>query len=137
MGWTLWRGAETKIVMNEAAIDALFVVGAEIGQAADKEVPLRDEDLRLSLRITKSRSKMRAAVNIAYGNRKTPYAVRWHESARIKGKGGKWVTARFRHGRKLRYLADPFNRIAPARVHVEYIRALQRAFNRHAFKRVP
>ena len=52
---------------------------------------------------------------ISFGSKKAPYAIKWHERR-----------AEFRHGRKRRYLADPFNRLARSRLAAN-IRARMRA----------
>lgn len=121
MGWKIWRGPGVKKALDLAEWDTLFTVAGEIVQSADKQVPNRDDDLRTSARITKSRAKSEKRVNMSYGNRKTPYALRWHESNRmqVKGPGGrpsKWKAVKFRRGRKKKYLRDPFVAIAPKRL---------------------
>jgi len=100
MSWQLWRGEEAKAIARKAEIEALRETGEDILRAARAEVPFQDGDLLRSGRIERSRAK-KPTVRIIFGGPAAPYAVKWHERP-----------AQFRHGRKRRYLADPFNRHA-------------------------
>lgn len=111
MGWVLWRGAEAKREAWRAARESLFVVGREIMDQADTEVPFRDGPLRASGKVTRSRSQ-EPRVRLSFGGRGVPYAVRWHEGKAKRGHR----RPRFRGGRKKHYLRDPFNRTAPVRL---------------------
>lgn len=114
--WTLWRGEEAKKLHRQAAIKALVRTAQAVLIPARGQVPLDQGDLRDSGRVVRSRAK-NPRVLIMFGGPKAPYAVKWHERP-----------ANFRNGRKNRYLADPFNRVAPARMPAEVLRAMREVF---------
>ena len=102
MGWRNWRGeAVTRMVkeaLNKAKIDTAEIILTE----SKKEVPLDEGVLERSGTVVKRRNN----VFISYGGGHgtgfpiVPYAIRWHETQ-----------ANFQHGRKWKYLRDPFNRL--------------------------
>lgn len=110
MGWLNWRGSEVKQMYDAAARAALQTAGKEIIEAARKEVPERSGDLKDSGKATKSRRKVPSTL-LSFGGKGVPYAVRWHENPE---------GVQFKRGRKKRFLADPFNRMAERLVRQEY-----------------
>lgn len=116
MGWLGWRGAEVKQMYDAAARTALQTVGKEIIEAAKKDVPELAGDLKDSGKATKSRSKVPSTL-LSFGGKGVPYAVRWHENPE---------GVQFKRGRKKRFLADPFNRLAERRVRQEYLAEIVR-----------
>ncbi len=118
MSWLGWRGAEVKQIYDAAARAALQTVGKEIIAEAKTEVPLLAGDLKDSVKATKSRRKKPSTLLSFAG----PYAIRWHENR--SGLGPR--RARFKQGRKKRYLADPFNRLAERGVREEYRAEIRR-----------
>lgn len=120
MPWREWRGPEVIKKVEAAERAALRTVAREILAAAKQEVPLDDGDLLASGKILRSRAKV-PIVRIRFGGPQVAYAVRWHEAP-----------AEFKGGRKRRYLADPFNRIAPQRVPQEMRREFRMKLGRLA-----
>jgi hypothetical protein len=106
MGWKKWRGPEVKIKMQEGSRQAVRNTGAVVYNASQAEVPLRDGFLLRSGKVFMAPGG-RPEGCISYGGGegtgmpRIPYARRWHENS-----------ANFQRGRKNRYLADPFNRLA-------------------------
>ena len=106
MGWKTWRGPEVKLKMTKANRAAVHNTGAVVLAAAQVEVPLRDAYLLRSGKVFMAPGG-RPEGSISFGGGegtgmpRIPYARRWHEN-----------DARFQRGRKKRYLADPFNRLA-------------------------
>ncbi len=116
MSWLGWRGEEIKQMYDAAARTALQTVGKEIIAAAKQEVPELEGDLRDSGKSTKSRRKKPSSL-LSFGGPKAQHAIRWHENRE---------GAKFKRGRKRRYLADPFNEMAERRVRHEYRAELRR-----------
>lgn len=102
--WIQWRGAEAGRLAREAQYRALNGVARRILAEAKKQVPLDEGDLSDSGKLMRSRAR-EPTVRIRFGGPEAEYAVKWHEIP------SRFVT--FQHGRKRRYLADPFNAIAP------------------------
>ncbi len=105
-GWKTWRGPEVGAKMDGATRKAVQNTGAVILAAANNEVPLRDGFLLRSGKVFMAPGgKPEGCVSFGGGDgtgmARVPYARRWHEN-----------NANFQRGRKMRYLADPFNRLA-------------------------
>ena len=105
-GWKTWRGPEVTVKMDGATREAVHNTGAVILAAANNEVPLRDAFLLRSGKVFMAPGgRPEGCVSFGGGDgtgiARVPYAIRWHEN-----------NANFQRGRKMRYLADPFNRLA-------------------------
>ena len=106
MGWKTWRGPEVKLKMTGANRAAVQNTGAVVLAAAQTEVPLRDGFLLRSGKVFMAPGgRPEGAISFGGGDGtgmpRIPYAIRHHEKP-----------ANFQRGRKHRYLADPFNRLA-------------------------
>lgn len=104
--WTRWNGRNIDNLIEGACIRAVDKTGHVILTAAKQQVPL-DEGflLRSGIVIIKYDNVPIGIVSFGggpgTGHPKIPYAIRWHETQ-----------ANFQHGRKWKYLKDPFNRLA-------------------------
>lgn len=108
MGWTKWNELAIKAVIEDAEREGLRDAAHVILDKARGEVPLDEGTLLRSGTIFESlRGLHRPQVFITFGGGGNtgqpviPYARRWHENS-----------AAFQFGRKKRYLADPFNKLA-------------------------
>jgi hypothetical protein len=107
-GWRRWDGDQINRVVKEACRKACEKAANVVLPATKQEVPL-DEGFLLRTGIVLMRWKGSNPVAvISYGGGsgtgfpRLPYAIRWHEN-----------DANFQHGRKKKYLKDPFNRLGP------------------------
>lgn len=106
MAWTRWNGDSINGMIKDACIRAVDKTAHVVLSASNQEVPL-DEGFLLRSGIVITRYDRIAYSIISYGggpgtgHPKIPYAIRWHENM-----------ANFQHGRKWKYLKDPFSRIA-------------------------
>lgn len=104
--WRRWNGYRIMSQVEEAAIKAVDKTGHVILTAAKQEVPL-DEGFLLRSGIVIIRHDNVPIAIISFGggpgtgHPEIPYAIKWHEQQ-----------ANFQHGRKWKYLKDPFNRLA-------------------------
>ena len=105
MGWTRWNGAQAQSLAQAAQFAAVEKTGYVVLTASQEEVPLDEGELERSGMVLLHSSRPEAAVvyggGEGTGQRKLPYAIRWHEE-----------DADFQHGRKKAYLRDPFNKLA-------------------------
>lgn len=118
MPWVRWRGAAAKKKAREAGMQALLRTGRVIMEASKRQVPLDDSALQDSGKVKRSRAKA-VTVRLVYGGKAAPYAVKWHERP-----------AKFKRGRKRRYLADPFNLLAYRTLRREIRRSWRQRFSR-------
>jgi hypothetical protein len=106
MGWTRWNGPQIVRNVENASIRAVEKTGYVVLTASKQQVPL-DEGflLRSGIVIVKHENIPIAIICFGggpgTGHPRIPYAVRWHETQ-----------ANFQHGRKWKYLKDPFNQLA-------------------------
>lgn len=117
--WLNWKGGFAKELARKSALDALSEVAQEIKAASQDEVPLLAGKLRKAAFVRRSRAKT-PRVFIGYRSRKGAFAaqaVPWHEGRKV---GKQKSPPQFKGGRKKRFLADPFNRIAGPRVPTAY-----------------
>lgn len=107
MGWTTWRGDELKNLIVDIGLSATKKSADEVLKLAHTQVPLKEGTLQKSGKVVMAPGRLPIAI-ITYGGGVgtgypiVPYAVRWHEN-----------NANFQKGRKMRYLADPFNMLLP------------------------
>ena len=100
--WRNWIGDSVTRMVEEALHKAQVDSGEIILAASKQEVPLDESTLQKSGMVIKKGND----VIISYGGGAgtgfpiVPYAIRWHETQ-----------ANFQHGRKWKYLRDPFNRL--------------------------
>lgn len=106
MGWTRWNGAQINRKVKAASLRAVEKTANVVLSASKQQVPL-DEGLLLRSGIVIIKQDNVPIAIICYGggpgtgHPRIPYAVRWHETQ-----------ANFQHGRKWKYLKDPFNQLA-------------------------
>lgn len=107
MNWTSWNGPRITRNVLEACTRAVDKTGHVILTASQSQVPIDEKTLLGSgIVILKNESGVPIAI-VSYGggagtgHPKVPYAIRWHEEQ-----------ANFQHGRKWKYLKDPYNRLA-------------------------
>ncbi|OFW61771.1 MAG: hypothetical protein A2Z35_05940 [Actinobacteria bacterium RBG_19FT_COMBO_36_27] len=106
MSWTRWNGPSIKRKIREATINTVVKTGDVVLSASKQEVPLDDGFLLRSGIVVLKHDNVPVAI-ISFGggpgtgHPQIPYARRWHENQ-----------ANFQHGRKWKYLKDPFNRLA-------------------------
>ena len=104
--WTRWNGEYINRIVENAALKAVEKTGNVVLAASKQQVPL-DEGFLLRSGVVIIRHEDVPVAIICYGggsgtgHPKIPYAVRWHENQ-----------ANFQHGRKWKYLKDPFNQLA-------------------------
>lgn len=105
MGWTRWNGNQIISALKNAAGTAVEKTCNLVLQESKQEVPL-DEGILLRSGVVIMKYELLKGT-ICYGggsgtgHPRIPYALRWHEEQ-----------ANFQHGRKNKYLKDPFNRLA-------------------------
>lgn len=107
MAWKRWYGNRIFANVKGACIRAVDKTGNVVLTASKQQVPL-DEGflLRSGVVIIKDDNGNPIAI-ICYGggpgtgHPRIPYSIRWHETQ-----------ANFQHGRKWKYLKDPFVQIA-------------------------
>jgi hypothetical protein len=106
MSWTRWNGPSIKRKIREATINTVVKTGDVVLAASKQEVPLDDGFLLRSGVVVLKHDNVPVAI-ISFGggpgtgHPQIPYARRWHENQ-----------ANFQHGRKWKYLKDPFSRLA-------------------------
>lgn len=107
MGWTRWNGTQINQKIKEASNKSVEKTCEVILSAAVRQVPL-DEGILQRTGIFKVRIEGDVIIGIisfgggqGTGHPIVPYAIRWHE-----------VQANFQHGRKWKYLSDPYNQLA-------------------------
>ena len=101
--WKSWNGDKVVEAMRRANSRAIYATLQEIGSKSDQQVPLDESTLLKSKHIDVQGNSgvISYGGGPGTGHPKVPYAKRWHENS-----------ANFQHGRKKRYLADPFNKNA-------------------------
>lgn len=101
-GWKNWKGNQVKAIIAEGTDRAINATLEAIGSAADQEIPLDEGTLLRSkhIDVEDGQGVISYGGGPGTGHPKVPYAKRWHENS-----------ANFQHGRKERYLADPFNKM--------------------------
>lgn len=104
--WVNWRGNQVTEALKQACERGVEKAGYIVLTASKQEVPLDEGFLiRTGIVLKKWRGSNPIAV-ISYGGGsgtgfpKLPYAIRWHE-----------IDANFQHGRKKKYLKDPYDRL--------------------------
>lgn len=107
MSWTRWNGTQITANIKNATVKAVDKTAHVILTASQSQVPLDEGFLsRSGIVIIKNENNMPIAI-ICYGggpgtgHPKIPYAIKWHETQ-----------ANFQHGRKWKYLKDPFSQLA-------------------------
>lgn len=107
MSWaSRWYGPAIKSKIKKAAVNTVLKTGDVVLAASKQEVPLDEGFLTRSGVVVLKHENVPVAI-ISFGggpgtgHPKIPYARRWHEAQ-----------ANFQHGRKWKYLKDPFNRLA-------------------------
>lgn len=106
MGWASWNGERIKAIVEDSALKAVEKTAHVVLSASQLQVPLDEGALMRSGIVIIKHEDVPIAV-ICYGggsgtgHPKIPYALRWHENQ-----------ANFQHGRKWKYLKDPFNQLA-------------------------
>ncbi|MEN8907897.1 MAG: hypothetical protein ABF289_18250 [Clostridiales bacterium] len=114
--WQNWNGDEVVRAVEAAVLLAQNDTGEVILGAAKQEVPLDESTLQKSGTIVRVEDEGATVIVVSFGGGHgtgfpiVPYAVRWHETQ-----------ANFQHGRKWKYVRDPFNRL----VVTTYERALR------------
>lgn len=105
MSWTRWNGRQISNIVKTASEKAVAKTGEVVLTASKQQVPLDEGYLLRSGVVIVKHEEIPIAV-ISYGGGsgtgfpRIPYAVRWHETQ-----------ANFQHGRKWKYLRDPFNQL--------------------------
>jgi len=103
--WNQWNGDNINTLVENACVRAVDKTGHVILTAAKQQVPL-DEGFLLRSGIVIIKHKKIPIAIISFGggpgtgHPKIPYALRWHETQ-----------ANFQHGRKWKYLKDPYSRL--------------------------
>ncbi len=121
MGWNSWNAENIQRLINEACVIANDKTMHIVLTASQSEVPLDEGFLTRSGMVIARRDRNQISSIISYGggigtgHPRIPYARRWHENQ-----------ANFQHGRKWKYLRDPFNRIAPSLMMINLQRELRR-----------
>lgn len=104
--WQNWRGEEVIQAVQEAVLMAQNDTGEIILGAAKQEVPLDEGILERSGTIVRVLDGGETVIVVSFGGGAgtgfpvVPYAIKWHETQ-----------ANFQHGRKWKYVRDPFNRL--------------------------
>lgn len=118
-GWIKWNGDIVKEKVVEANLKAVNFTANKVLAAAKSEAPLDEGTLSASGMVVTRKLKSPVAAVCFGGGRGTglpriPYAIRWHETQ-----------ANFQHGRKWKYLKDPYNRLASS----TFTEAIKREMN--------
>lgn len=102
-GWRNWRGNVAKKIMANVSDEAIFITLSTVGEKANQQVPLDEGTLQNSqfIEVKNGQGLISYGGGPGTGYPLVPYALKWHE-----------IKANFLHGRKPRYLADPFNALA-------------------------
>lgn len=106
MGWTRWNGRQILSNAEAAAITAVEKTANIVNTVIQTQVPLDEGFLSRSGVVIIKHEEVPIAI-ISYGggpgtgHPKIPYAIRWHE-----------MPANFQHGRKNKYIKDPFDQLA-------------------------
>jgi len=106
MGWINWRGDELTNLIINGAVRSVNKTCLVVLAAAKSEVALDEGTLMHSGTVVMAANNVPAGAVSFGGGPGTgfpivPYAIKWHEKQ-----------ANFQHGRKWKYLIDPFNRLA-------------------------
>lgn len=106
-GWTSWHGKLLQNHIRAGGREAVRKTAHVVLEAAKQQVPHDEGTLQRSGQVVMAPgNQVGAAVTFGggagTGHPVVPYAVRWHEN-----------NANFQKGRKMRYLADPFNQLGP------------------------
>lgn len=106
MGWTRWNGKQIARNVFKASYRAVEKTSNIILTVSKQQVPLDEGFLLRSGVVIMKQDNVPFSI-ICYGggpgtgHPKIPYAIRWHETQ-----------ANFQHGRKWKYLKDPFSQLA-------------------------
>lgn len=119
MSWSQWNGELVKQRTQSALSRANMAALEAVGSAADQQVPLDEGTLLRSkyIEVDGEQGLISYGGGSGTGHPRVPYAVRWHENS-----------AKFQHGRKKRYLADPVNQVGPKVIMNAYKKELKRAW---------
>lgn len=106
MSWRNWNGNRIKENVRLGAINAVAKSGYVVLAASKQQVPLDEGFLLRSGIVIVKRNKIPIAIvcfggGPGTGHPRIPYAILWHETQ-----------ANFQHGRKWKYLKDPFSQLA-------------------------
>lgn len=106
-GWQTWHGVALTGLVRRGGREAVRKTSHVVLEAAKQQVPHDEGTLERSGQVIMAPGNQIGAVVTFGGGSGTghpviPYAVRWHEN-----------NANFQKGRKMRYLADPFNQLGP------------------------